>query len=156
VNRKLSGAYAHTPVGSADVSDLQEFDGGSGFDLDLAVSSLSADRGDSHLMLRLLTERLAPVLGDRLRLERSGGLRRKNQELRRVEVQIGDDELLADLGGASPTFQIGHLSGGIRIRTERVDIDEWLRRLLSALQSEAAHSEKTRLALEAIVIEGGT
>jgi hypothetical protein len=33
-------------------------------------------------------------------------------------------------------------------------MDEWLTRLLSALQSEAANSERTRLALENLVIGG--
>ncbi len=47
---------------------------------------------------------------------------------------------------------IGHSSGGIRIRSEQVGMDAWLTRLLTTLQSEAANSEQTRLALENIVI----
>ncbi len=47
---------------------------------------------------------------------------------------------------------IGHSSGGIRIRNEQVDMNAWLTRLLSTLQSEAATSEQTRVALENIVI----
>ena len=33
-------------------------------------------------------------------------------------------------------------------------MDDWLRRLLGALQAEAAHSQTARLALENIVIGG--
>ncbi len=51
---------------------------------------------------------------------------------------------------------IGHSSGGIRIRSEEVDMQTWLTRLLSTLQSEAATSEQTRTALENIVIGGQT
>jgi hypothetical protein len=52
------------------------------------------------------------------------------------------------------TGVIGHSSGGIRIRSEAVDVDGWLARLLAALEAEAAHSQAVRLALETIVIGG--
>jgi hypothetical protein len=128
--------------------------GNGAFDLDLAVSSLAADQNDTQLMMRLLVARLAPVLGDRLRVERAGGRLRKSETLRRVEVQIGDSQLSADLDRSSPVFSIGHVSGGVRIRTMSVDAAGWLRHLLELLQSEAAHSETARLALESIVIGG--
>ena len=127
---------------------------GNAFDLDLAVASLSSDSGDTQLMMRLLAERLADVLGDRLRVERQGGLLRKSNLLRRVEVRIAENELVAELQGAAPTFLIGRVSGGIRIRTERTDAAGWLRTLLEALRAEAEHSATTRQALEAIVIGG--
>ena len=63
--------------------------------------------------------------------------------------------LRADIDGPIVRCTIGHSSGGIRIRSERVDIDVWLKRLLGALQAEAARSETIRLALENIMI-GGT
>ena len=109
------------------------------FDLDLAVSSLAADGNDNQLMMRLLCERLSGVLGDRMRIDR-GGLLRKNNTIRRVEVRIGDTDLVAELGGAAPTFSIGLVSGGICIRTERTDAARWIRTLLEALRKEADHS----------------
>jgi hypothetical protein len=129
-------------------------DDSNAFDLDLAVSSLASDSGDTQLMMRLLTERLADVLGERLRVERHGGLLKKSNVIRHVEVHIGDSELVADLQGATSTFIIGRVSGGIRIRTERTDAASWLRTLLEALRREAEHSATTRQALEAIVIGG--
>jgi len=129
-------------------------DDSNAFDLDLAVSSLASDSGDTQLMLRLLTERLAGVLGDRLRVERQGGLLKKSNVIRHVEVRIAESELVADLHGATPTFIIGRVSGGIRIRSERTDAAGWLRTLLEALRLEAEHSATTRQALEAIVIGG--
>jgi hypothetical protein len=125
--------------------------GDSSFDLDLAVSSMAADGGDTQLMMRLLTERLAGVLGDRLRIEREGRLRKTNV-IRKVEVQIAGSELVAELGGGAPNFLIGRVSGGIRIRTERTDAPTWIRTLLEALREEANHSAVTRQALESIVI----
>jgi hypothetical protein len=65
---------------------------------------------------------------------------------------LGNDTLEAVVEGASVRCTIGHSSGGIRIRSEQVGMDAWLTQLLSTLQSEAAHSEQTRAALENIVI----
>ena len=69
-----------------------------------------------------------------------------------MRITLGDDTLEAVVEGASVRCSIGHSSGGIRIRSEQVGMDAWLTRLLTTLQSEAAHSEQTRLALENIVI----
>ena len=122
------------------------------FDLDLAVSALGADGADVQLMMRLLVEKLAGALGDRLQVERSGGLLRRSNALSRVQVRIGNSELEARLSGGSAEFNIGQISGGIRIRTERTDATTWIRTLLGLLQSEADHSANARQALEAIVI----
>jgi hypothetical protein len=79
----------------------------------------------------------------------------RSEEIRAVQVVLGDDVLRAEVDGASVRCTIGHSSGGIRIRSEQVDMGTWLKRLLGALQAEAAQSETTRLALENIMI-GGT
>ena len=113
---------------------------------------MAADGSDTQLMMRLLTERLAEALGDRLRIEREGRLRKTNV-IRKVEVRLSDAELVAELsGGGAPSFLIGRVSGGIRIRTERTDAETWIRTLLEALREEANHSAATRQALESIVI----
>jgi hypothetical protein len=124
----------------------------SAFDLDLAVSSLNADGSDVQLMLRLLTEKLAAVLGDRLQVTRAGGLLRRSNAIEAVEVRLRGCDLQARCSGAASEFLVGQVSGGIRIRTERVDAEQWTRRLLEELQSEAAHSASARQALESIVI----
>jgi hypothetical protein len=58
--------------------------------------------------------------------------------------------------GAVLRCTIGHSSGGIRIRSEKVDMDTWLARLLTVLKAEADHSQAVRQALENIVIGGNT
>jgi hypothetical protein len=126
--------------------------GDSAFDLSMAVSSLQSNSTDSRLMLKLLVAQLSEVLGGRIVVERAGGRFRKSEELKSVKITLGDDTLQADVDGATVRCSIGHASGGIRIRSEQVGMDAWLTRLLSILQSEASHSEQTRLALENIVI----
>ena len=126
------------------------------FDLSMAVSQLASNSTDSRIMLKLLASQLADALGNRLVVERGGGRFRKSDEIKSVRVTLGNDTLEADVQGPSVHCTIGHSSGGIRIRSEEVDMATWLTRLLSTLQIEAASSEQTRAALENIVIGGQT
>jgi len=132
-----------SPTGSGDGS----------YDLSLAVAQLSANSGDLHIMLKVLVGQLADALGDRLQVERAGRFR-KSDEIKLVRVTLGDDTLEAQVDGPTVRCTIGHSSGGIRIRSEQVGMDEWLTKLLGALQIEATHSEQARQALEQIVIGG--
>jgi hypothetical protein len=124
---------------------------GAAFDLSMAVSQLASNSTDLRIMLKLLVEQLSEVLGGRIAVERAGRFRRSD-EIKSVRITLGDDTLDAVVDGGSVRCSIGHSSGGIRIRSEQVGMDAWLTRLLTTLQSEAAHSEQTRLALESIVI----
>jgi hypothetical protein len=125
---------------------------GDGFDLELAISSLQSNSTDVRIMLKVLAEQLAGVLGDRMQIERAGGRFRKSDEIKSMQIVLGDDTLRAEVEGATVRCSIGHASGGIRIRSEQVGMDAWLARLLSTLHNEASHSEQTRVALERIVI----
>jgi hypothetical protein len=122
------------------------------FDLDLAIASLTADGSDVQLMMRLLIAKLSSVLGSRMQVTRSGGLLKRAGAIEKIEIRVGDCELGAKLSGASAEFVIGQVSGGIRIRNERVDAANWTRRLLQELQAEAGHSSSARQALESIMI----
>jgi hypothetical protein len=123
-----------------------------GFDLDLAVSALASNSTDVRIMMKLLVNGLAATLGGRLVVERQGARLRKSEEIKDRPGRLGDDVLRAEIDGASVRCTIGHSSGGIRIRSDQVDMGTWLKRLLGALQAEAAQSESTRLALENIMI----
>jgi hypothetical protein len=125
---------------------------GDGFDLDMAVATLQSNSTDVRLMLKLLVSQLSEVLGSRIQIERAGGRIRRSDEIKSVQITLGDDTLRAEVEGAGVRCSIGHASGGIRIRSEQVGMDAWLARLLTTLNDEAAHSEQTRLALEHIVI----
>ena len=125
---------------------------GDGFDLDMAVATLQSNSTDVRIMLKLLVSQLSEVLGTRIQVERAGGRIRRSDDIKSVQIILGDDTLRAEVEGAGVRCSIGHASGGIRIRSEQVGMDAWLARLLTTLNDEAAHSEQTRLALEHIVI----
>jgi hypothetical protein len=139
------------------VDDSLELGGGSSdLDLDLLASSLRADDGDVAVLLRALVTRLAGALGDRLRVERAGGRFRKSDQIQRLSIQLGDDLLEATVTRGGLESTVSRSSGGIRIRSTKVSIDEWLVRLLTALRDEAATSQATRAALESLVIGGSS
>jgi hypothetical protein len=129
-------------------------DTGDSFDLELAAAQLRADGADVRILLKVLVDQLSDALGPRLQVERAGGRFRKSDEIRSLRITMEDDQFDAEVDGSTLRCTVGHSSGGIRIRSEKVDLDSWLNRLLATLQAEADHSQAVRLALEHIVIGG--
>ena len=124
------------------------------YDLAVAAASLRASSGDLHALLRSLSELLADALGDRLRVERAGGLFRKADKIASVRVTLSGDQFDAVMEGTTVRCTVGHFSGGIKIRSESMAMEDWLVRLLQELQKEAAHNAAAQNALENIVIGG--
>jgi hypothetical protein len=124
------------------------------YDLSLAAAALRSNSADVHALLNALCSELSDTLGDRLRTQRGGGRRHKSDEISSVQISMANDQFEAVINGGDLRCTVGHVSGGIRIRNEIVDMDQWITRLLQALQAEAAHSDAARLALENIVIGG--
>ncbi|HEY5267087.1 MAG TPA: hypothetical protein VIJ40_09760 [Acidimicrobiales bacterium] len=124
------------------------------YDLTLAAASLRSNSSDVRILLKALCVELADTLGERLHVERAGGRLRKSDVIASLRIAMGNETFEANIDGELLRCSVGHFSGGIRIRSETVDIDEWIVRLLGALQAEAAHSESARQALEHIVIGG--
>ena len=137
------------------MSSVDQSGGDGSFDLELAAASLRADGSDVHILVKVLADQLADALGSRLTVERAGRFR-KSEEIKSLTIALGDDQFDARIDGSTLTCTIGRTSGGIRIRSEKVDIDTWLNRLLTVLKAEAATSQAVRLALENMVIGGNT
>jgi hypothetical protein len=123
-------------------------------DMELAAASLRADSSDVNVLVTALADQLGEALGGRLEVKRAGGLLRRSNQIRSLAITLDDDQYQAEVDNGTLRCSIGHSSGGIRIRSEKVDTDTWLGRLLGALKAEAAHSQNVREALERIVIGG--
>ena len=126
------------------------------YDLALAAATLRSNAPDVHALVKALCAQLGDTLGERLRIERSGGRLRRSEAITALHITLGADAFDAVVEGSTLRCVVAHTSGGIRIRTETLDTDAWLVRLLGALRDEAVHSESTRRALENIVIGGPT
>lgn len=121
-------------------------------DLDLATTAILADAHDTKELLRLLARQLSATLGERVQVERAGGLLRRSDEIKSLTVTIGTDDFVATVVKASVETSIAHTSGGIRIRSERVTADVWLSRLLDGLKAEAVTNQSARMAIEGLVM----
>jgi hypothetical protein len=121
------------------------------YDLNLAAAELRANGTDVRVLLKTLSNVLADALGSRIVVRQGGGRLRRSKSIEGIEISMDDDKFEANLNGSLLRCTIGHSSGGIQIRSEVVDVDEWVMRLLSALKTEAAHSEVARRVLDNIV-----
>jgi hypothetical protein len=124
------------------------------YDLSLAAATLRSNSGDVHALLKALCDELSDTLGERLHVQRSGGKFHKSDAISSLQIALDGNQFEATIDGPVLRCSVGHVSGGIRIRNETVDIDQWILKLLEALKAEATHSESARQALENIVIGG--
>jgi hypothetical protein len=116
-------------------------------DIELVTASLRADASDLGTFVEALAVKLEEALPNGVRVDRRGGLFGA-KKVRQITVDAGDTRLRLDRDGAHVTTSRARLSGGIVLKTERVDTDAWLRELGQALAEQARSSQVTREALE--------
>ena len=126
----------------------------SSYDLALASATLRANSADVQALLTALVSGLSDALGERIQTSLAGGRFRKSHDIAHVELLVGDEQFEATVEGSRLHCSLAHLSGGIRIRSEVLEVDEWITRLVGALGTEAERSESARRALERLVIGG--
>ena len=118
-------------------------------DLDLLAASLRADGADVATFTEALAVKLEEALPGETQVRR-GGLRGRGA-VQQIAVDTGGERLeLRTRHGAIETV-CARVSGGIVLKTEPVDTDEWLRRLTAALASAAERNQRTRQALERLL-----
>lgn len=129
-------------------------------DLELIAASLRADSADLLVFVESLAVKLETALPLSARVERVRQGLRGPKLVRRIVVDAGGERLelrreLTARGGEPGAIELltGRVSGGIVLKTESVDIDEWLRALAVAVAAEAERSERTRQALERLLLD---
>ena len=125
---------------------------GAPVDIDQVASSLRADASDLGAYVEGLAAKLEDVLPGRVRVQRRRSGLRGPKVVRRIAIEAGDRrlELLSD--GGSLETRCSRLSGGIVLKSEVLETDAWLAAVSEALAAEAGRSEKTRQALERLLI----
>ena len=118
-----------------------------GLDFELVAASLRADASDLGTFVEALAVKLEQALPNGVRVDRRGGLFGA-KKVRMISVDAGDTRLRLDRDGAAVNTSRARLSGGIVLKTEQIDIDEWLRELGRTLTEQARRSSATREALE--------
>lgn len=123
---------------------------------DLSAAGLRADGTDLRISVEMLATKLESSLPGRTRVERRGGglLGRGEKHVRQIQVDLG--------AGNGTSYQLTidgdrvegfreRKSGGIAIKREPLDPDQWIAALTVELQSEAQRSAEARTALEGLV-----
>ena len=117
-------------------------------DVDLLAAALRADAADLSQFADLVAGKLQAMLPARTRVERRRAGLMGPKVVRRVVLRLDDVqfELGAEHGAVEPL--VASVSGGIVLKRERVELDDWLGRLSAALTAEAGRSERARRTLE--------
>ncbi len=121
-------------------------------DLDLLAASLRADSSDLRAFVEGLAVKLEQALPGAVHVYRWRARLLGPKVVRRIRIDAGDQRLELRARETSIETSCSRLSGGIVLKTESLDIDAWLDALGRALAREADRSEKTRQALERLLI----
>jgi hypothetical protein len=125
-------------------------------DIDLSAASLRADGTDLRISIEVLAGKLESTLPGRTRVERRGGglLGRGQKRVRNIQVELGTDNGMRyelTIAGERVEGFRERKSGGISIKREPLNPDEWIAALTGELRAEAERSSEARSALEALV-----
>jgi hypothetical protein len=121
--------------------------------LDLLASSLRADLSDLNAFFETLASKLEDALPGNVRVDRWRARMLGPKHVRKIVVDAGGERLeLARGEGERVQALRGRISGGIVIKSEPLEIDQWIDALTEVLTAEAGRNEKTRLALERLLL----
>jgi hypothetical protein len=127
------------------VSDEETFD--------LAAAGLRGDGTDLAISVEVLAAKLEQALPSQARVERRGGglLGRGPKRVRAVRVELGNAAYLLGVeSGRLEGFRERQV-GGIAIKRETLDPDEWVAALTADLRAEAERSAHARAALQELL-----
>ena len=123
---------------------------------DLSAAGLRADGTDLRISIEVLASKLESSLPARTRVQRSGGglLGRGAKHVRQIQIDLGSGsgtryELTVE-GERVEGFR-ERKSGGISIKREPLNPDEWVAALTAELRTEAQRSAEARSALEGLI-----
>jgi hypothetical protein len=122
-------------------------------DLDLVAAALRADLSDIAAFVEGLATRLELALPGLAQIKRVKSGFRGPKLVSEIVVEAGDERLQLKRDGGRIQTSRCRVSGGITIKTEALDVDAWLTALSAAVAEQAQRSERTRLALQQLVLD---
>jgi hypothetical protein len=126
---------------------------GEALDIDLLAASLRTDASDTGAFAETLAAKLEEALPGRIKVKRGRRGMLGPKVVQAIVVDCGGERLeLARSDSDAVQTRRSRLSGGIVLKSETVDTDEWLQALGQALATEAQRSAQTRQALERLLL----
>ncbi len=101
---------------------------------------------DHDELLHFVAEQLTDAIPDNVRVERSGLFNRG--KVRAVTVLFGNVHYDLRYAHGHLATTTGDVVGGVVLHHQTLAVDEWVDRLLIALEELAAHSDNLRAALD--------
>ena len=121
--------------------------------VDMVAAGLRADAIDLNAFVEALASKLAGALPGRVTITRQGGLFSRSKAVREISVDMGDSRYsLVSNGGRIETTRRNEVRG-IAIKSEPLDLDEWIAALSRELEAAARESADGRQALERLLEE---
>ena len=118
-------------------------------ELDRIATALRVDSSELGYLVEVFAGRLEATLGPAVRVERrSKGFLSREKELRRMVVDLGDDEFVLERDGSRVRALRRKEVRGIVIRSEELAFGAWVTALTARLGDAADGSDATRRALE--------
>ncbi len=119
--------------------------------MDLLAASLRADSSDLNAFVESLAAKLEGAIPGRVQIDRRRSGMFGPKAVQRLAVDLGDRRLELRIERGAVVTRCSRLSGGIVLKNEVLETDEWLAALSEALAGEARRSETTRKALERLL-----
>lgn len=123
---------------------------------DLVAAQVRADAADTDTFFKVLASKLSDALGDRVKIERAGGLLKRDKQVVGVELDLtsaGAGTVLSarrERGGVV-SCNVARRVRGIVLSSKPVSMSEWVEELVGALGDEAKRSEQTWTALHGLL-----
>jgi hypothetical protein len=118
-------------------------------DIDLLSASLRADASDLSAFAEALARRFEEALPAQTRVARERrGLLSREKLVREVMLDVDGDRFCLRAQGGGVEATRAPVSGGIALKTERLDVPEWIDALTQSLAREAQRSADAQNALQ--------
>ena len=127
-------------------------DGGA-LELDLLAASLRRDSADVATFVESLAAKLEEAVPGHVKIDRARQGLFGPKQVRRISLDGGGERLILTRAAAEQLEATrAKLSGGIVLKNEPVEIEEWLQALTAVLAQEAGKNQRTREALERLLL----
>jgi hypothetical protein len=121
-------------------------------DFDLLAGSLRADGGDLHAFVESLAAKLEAALPSQTTVKRVRSGFRAPKQVTMIALDAGGERFQLERHGDHVHTTRALQSGGIVLKTEPLEPEEWITAVTQALAGEAQRSERTRQALERLLL----